>query len=51
VEPFALHPDIESAHNHRRTVEDEAIYYAGLAFGIVLGSVLRNATATTAISG
>ena len=39
VEPFGLRSDLESAHNHLRTVEDEAYYYAGLAFGIVLANV------------
>jgi hypothetical protein len=39
VEAFDQRDPIESAHNHLRSVEDEAYYYAGLAFGIVLASV------------
>ena len=39
VEAFEQRNAIESAHTQLRTVEDEAYYYAGLAFGIVLASV------------
>jgi hypothetical protein len=39
VEAFDQRDPIESAHNHLRSVEDQAYYYAGLAFGIVLGSI------------
>jgi hypothetical protein len=39
VEAFDQRDPIESAHNHLRSVEDEAYYYAGLAFGIVLASL------------
>lgn len=38
VEAFDQRDPIESAHNHLRSVEDEAYYYAGLAFGIVLAA-------------
>jgi hypothetical protein len=38
IEAFDQRDPIESAHNHLRSVEDEAYYYAGLAFGIVLAS-------------
>jgi hypothetical protein len=39
VEAFEQRNPIESAHTNLRSVEDEAYYYAGLAFGIVLASV------------
>jgi hypothetical protein len=39
VEAFEQRNPIESAHTHLRSVEDEAYYYAGLAFGIVLASL------------
>jgi hypothetical protein len=39
VEAFDQRDPIESAHSHLRSVEDEAYYYAGLAFGIVPASV------------
>jgi hypothetical protein len=38
VDAFDQRDAIESAHNHLRSVEDEAYYYAGLAFGIVLAN-------------
>jgi hypothetical protein len=38
VETFEQRDPIESAHNHLRSVEDEAYFYAGLAFGIVLAN-------------
>jgi hypothetical protein len=39
VEPFAQRDAIESAHNHVRSIDDEAYFYSGLAFGITLASL------------
>lgn len=36
VEAFAQRDPIESAHNHVRAVSEEAYFYAGLAFGLML---------------
>jgi hypothetical protein len=36
VEPFDRRDAIESAHNGVRSVDDEAYFYAGLAFGTTL---------------
>ena len=36
VEAFAQRDPIESAHNHVRSVSEEAYFYAGLAFGLTL---------------
>jgi len=36
IEAFEQRDAIESAYNHLRSVEDEAYYYTGLAFGIAL---------------
>lgn len=42
VEPFAQRDAIESAHSHVRSIDDEAYFYAGLAFGITLASLTAN---------
>jgi hypothetical protein len=42
VEPFAPRDAIASAHNRVRSVEDEAYFYAGLAFAITLASLPSN---------
>ena len=39
VEPFKHRDAIESAHNQVRSVDDEAYFYAGLAFGVTLASL------------
>jgi hypothetical protein len=39
VEPFAQRDAIESAHNQVRSVDDEAYFYSGLAFGITLANL------------
>lgn len=39
VEPFAERDAIESAHRRVRSVDDEAYFYSGLAFGITLASL------------
>lgn len=39
IEVFQQRDAIESAYNQLRSVEDEAYYYTGLAFGIVLASL------------
>lgn len=36
IEPFDRRDPIESAHNHIRTVAEEAYFYAGLAIGVTM---------------
>ena len=38
VEPFDRRDPVESAHNHIRSVAEEAYFYAGLAFGVTMTS-------------